>query len=231
MAKDAVDHAIKDFPVAPPSITERVPLLGAWGFEARTNQRVPLSRESGIEVGMIDHLLGRYGGLIDEVLELIRSRPELAQPLEGAVALPRRRDRLRRLARGCPAPRRRAHAAYAHLDRDLRPGGRLRPPDRAADGRRPGLGRARASRRRSTTTCAASRPSGSPSSRSPTRKPTRRACRRPTSSDVEDQSPRAARRSARPPSRSRLCCVRAMVVSDGTTCCASSPSEITAPRR
>ena len=84
MAKDAVDHAIRDFEVAPPSITERVPLLGAWGYEARTNQRVALSRESGIDVGMIDHLLGRYGGLIDEVLELVRSRPELAEPLEGA---------------------------------------------------------------------------------------------------------------------------------------------------
>jgi glycerol-3-phosphate dehydrogenase len=84
MAKDAVDHAIRDFQLAPPSITERVPLLGAWGYEARTNQRVALSRESGIEIGMIDHLLGRYGGLIDEVLELIRSRPELAEPLEGA---------------------------------------------------------------------------------------------------------------------------------------------------
>lgn len=84
MAKDAVDHAIRDFARQPPSITERVPLLGAWGFEARTNQRVALSRESGIEVGMIDHLLGRYGGLIDEVLELIRARPELARPLEGA---------------------------------------------------------------------------------------------------------------------------------------------------
>ena len=84
MAKDAVDHAIRGFAVAPPSITERVPLLGAWGYEARTNQRVALSRESGIEIGMIDHLLGRYGGLIDEVLELIRSRPELAEPLEGA---------------------------------------------------------------------------------------------------------------------------------------------------
>lgn len=84
MAKDAVDHAIRGFQVAPPSITERVPLLGAWGYEARTNQRVALSRESGIEIGMIDHLLGRYGGLIDEVLDLIRSRPELAEPLEGA---------------------------------------------------------------------------------------------------------------------------------------------------
>ncbi|HXH76984.1 glycerol-3-phosphate dehydrogenase/oxidase [Nocardioides sp.] len=84
MAKDAVDHAIRDFVTAPPSITERVPLLGAWGYEARTNQRVALSRASGIEVGMIDHLLGRYGGLIDEVFELIRARPELAAPLQGA---------------------------------------------------------------------------------------------------------------------------------------------------
>ncbi|WP_107767989.1 glycerol-3-phosphate dehydrogenase/oxidase [Nocardioides terrigena] len=84
MARDAVDHAIRDVPGALPSITERVPLLGAWGYEARTNQRVALSRESGIEIGMVDHLLGRYGGLVDEVLELVRERPELAEPLTGA---------------------------------------------------------------------------------------------------------------------------------------------------
>lgn len=84
MARDAVDHAIRDVPGALPSITERVPLLGAWGYEARTNQRVALSRESGIEIGMVDHLLGRYGGLVDEVLELVRDRPELAGPLTGA---------------------------------------------------------------------------------------------------------------------------------------------------
>ncbi|KRF02888.1 glycerol-3-phosphate dehydrogenase [Nocardioides sp. Soil777] len=84
MARDAVDHAIRDVPGALPSITERVPLLGAWGYEARTNQRVALSRESGIEIGLVDHLLGRYGGLVDEVLELVRERPELAEPLTGA---------------------------------------------------------------------------------------------------------------------------------------------------
>jgi glycerol-3-phosphate dehydrogenase len=84
MARDAVDHAIRDVPGALPSITERVPLLGAWGYEARTNQRVALSRESGIEIGMVDHLLGRYGGLVDEVLELVSERPELAGPLTGA---------------------------------------------------------------------------------------------------------------------------------------------------
>lgn len=84
MARDAVDHAVRDVPGALPSITERVPLLGAWGYEARTNQRVALSRESGIEIGMVDHLLGRFGGLVDEVLELVRERPALAEPLTGA---------------------------------------------------------------------------------------------------------------------------------------------------
>jgi glycerol-3-phosphate dehydrogenase len=84
MAKDAVDHAIRDFDATPASITDRVPLMGAWGFEARTNQRVSISRSSGLDIGVVDHLLGRYGGLVDEVLALIDARPDLGQPLEGA---------------------------------------------------------------------------------------------------------------------------------------------------
>jgi glycerol-3-phosphate dehydrogenase len=84
MARDAVDHALRDVDHAPASITDRVPLMGAWGFEARTNQRVALSRSSGLDVGVVDHLLGRYGGLVDEVLALIHERPELGEPLPGA---------------------------------------------------------------------------------------------------------------------------------------------------
>ncbi len=86
MARDAVDHAIRDFDATPASITDRVPLMGAWGFEARTNQRVTISRTSGLDVGVVDHLLGRYGGLVEEVLALIDARPDLAlgEPLEGA---------------------------------------------------------------------------------------------------------------------------------------------------
>ncbi|HEX3222929.1 MAG TPA: glycerol-3-phosphate dehydrogenase/oxidase [Nocardioides sp.] len=83
MARDAVDLAVRDRPEVPRSQTERVPLLGADGFLARTNQRVALSRRSGLEVGRIDHLLGRYGGLVDEVLDLIDSRPSLGVPLPG----------------------------------------------------------------------------------------------------------------------------------------------------
>ena len=89
MAKDAIDAAVptlRDLTGSSvrESITDRVPLAGAQGFETRTNQRVMLSRKTGIPVGRIDHLLGRYGGLVDEVLDLVRERPELAEPLPGA---------------------------------------------------------------------------------------------------------------------------------------------------
>ena len=90
MARDAVDAATQSLREqgvlgegVRESITERVPLLGASGFEARTNQRVALARSSGLSIGRIDHLLGRFGGLVDEVLTLIGQRPELSQPLSG----------------------------------------------------------------------------------------------------------------------------------------------------
>jgi glycerol-3-phosphate dehydrogenase len=85
MAKDAVDMAARTLRRTVgdpgPSITDRVPLLGAQGFETRTNQRVALARASGLDIGWIDHLLGRYGGLVDEVLPLLSDRPELAEPV------------------------------------------------------------------------------------------------------------------------------------------------------
>jgi glycerol-3-phosphate dehydrogenase len=83
MARDAVDLAVHGWPGVAASHTERVPLLGADTFLTRTNQRVALARRSGLEVGQIDHLLGRYGGLVDELLELMVGRPELAAALPG----------------------------------------------------------------------------------------------------------------------------------------------------
>ncbi len=88
MAADAVDaagHSLKSTSnlTVRDSITDRVPLLGADGFETRSNQRVLLSRRSGLHVARIDHLLGRQGGLIDDVLALVAARPELAAPIDG----------------------------------------------------------------------------------------------------------------------------------------------------
>jgi glycerol-3-phosphate dehydrogenase len=85
MGRDAVDAAAHSLGGAvPESITERVRLVGADGYEARSNQRAALARASGIHRARIDHLLNRYGGLVDELLALVAERPELARPLEGA---------------------------------------------------------------------------------------------------------------------------------------------------
>ena len=85
MGQDAVDAAAHSLGGnVPPSITDRVPLAGAEGYETRTNQRVALARRSGLHLARVDHLLGRYGGLVDEVLGLIERRPALREPLEGA---------------------------------------------------------------------------------------------------------------------------------------------------
>ncbi|HET6153734.1 MAG TPA: glycerol-3-phosphate dehydrogenase/oxidase [Marmoricola sp.] len=82
MAKDAVDVAARSLEGGVrDSITDRVPLLGAHGFETRTNQRTTLARSSGLHLARIDHLLGRYGGMVDEVLSLMTEDPELAEPL------------------------------------------------------------------------------------------------------------------------------------------------------
>jgi glycerol-3-phosphate dehydrogenase len=85
MARDAVDIAGRTLRrysgEVGPSITDRVPLLGAQGFETRTNQRVALARAAGLDIRWIDHLLRRYGGLVDEILPMLQERPELAEPL------------------------------------------------------------------------------------------------------------------------------------------------------
>ena len=89
MGRDAVDAAAHSLATTlrlhvRDSITDRVPLLGAADWETRSNQRVLLARRSGLHVARIDHLLGRYGGLVDDVLALVASRPDLGRPLPGA---------------------------------------------------------------------------------------------------------------------------------------------------
>jgi glycerol-3-phosphate dehydrogenase len=85
MARDLIDAAAGDLPrTVPPSRTETVPLLGAEGYRERWAGREELAAASGLPVGDIERLLGRYGSYIDDVLRLIRKRPELGRPVEGA---------------------------------------------------------------------------------------------------------------------------------------------------
>ncbi|MFT4043006.1 MAG: glycerol-3-phosphate dehydrogenase/oxidase [Gordonia sp. (in: high G+C Gram-positive bacteria)] len=89
MAKDAVDEAVHGLATQldrniPASVTADIPLLGAEGYRALWNQRALLARKSGLNEGRIEHLLDRYGSLIDEVLALIVDDPTLGAPLGDA---------------------------------------------------------------------------------------------------------------------------------------------------
>jgi glycerol-3-phosphate dehydrogenase len=85
MAKDAVDAAARNLPQrVPPSVTDRTPLLGAHGYHALWNRRHALAKGSGLHVSRIEHLLGRYGALTLELLDLLADRPELGERIVGA---------------------------------------------------------------------------------------------------------------------------------------------------
>ncbi len=85
MARDAVDSAVHGMNrYVPASCTERIPLLGADGYQALWNARETLANRSGLHVARVEHLLGRYGSLTREVLALIEERPALGAPLRGA---------------------------------------------------------------------------------------------------------------------------------------------------
>lgn len=85
MAEDAVDLAARSLPGrVPDSVTDRTPLLGANGYHALRNQRYELAARSGLHVVRIEHLLGRYGSLTEELLELIADDASLGEPIPGA---------------------------------------------------------------------------------------------------------------------------------------------------
>ncbi len=85
MARDAIDRVAGalEQQVAH-CVTADTPLVGAEGYAAMWNQRRALAASSGLHPARIEHLLHRYGALTDELLELLRERPELAAPLPNA---------------------------------------------------------------------------------------------------------------------------------------------------
>ncbi|WP_380167227.1 glycerol-3-phosphate dehydrogenase/oxidase [Jannaschia sp. R86511] len=85
MAKDAVDEAVRSLPFrVPDSCTENVPMVGAAGYTAAWNSRVRKAEASGVHVARVEHLLGRYGTDVDDLLALVAGDDDLAQPLPGA---------------------------------------------------------------------------------------------------------------------------------------------------
>ncbi|MFC0220844.1 glycerol-3-phosphate dehydrogenase/oxidase, partial [Nocardioides zeicaulis] len=85
MAADAVDAALVDLPSGVGTcVTDQIPLVGAQGYLALSNQTDRLARERELPTWRITHLLERYGSLLDEVLELADDDPSLLEPLPGA---------------------------------------------------------------------------------------------------------------------------------------------------
>jgi glycerol-3-phosphate dehydrogenase len=85
MAKDAVDAAVHGLDAkVPDSVTHRIPLLGAEGYSALRNSMHLLAQRYGVHEARVEHLLGRYGSLTDEVLDLVLEDPTLGEPLSGA---------------------------------------------------------------------------------------------------------------------------------------------------
>ena len=85
MAADAVDAAAEFVPSrVAPSITEKVPLLGADGYFALINQTDHVGKEYSLHPYRVRHLLDRYGSLIGDVLELAEGQPDLLEPIAEA---------------------------------------------------------------------------------------------------------------------------------------------------
>ncbi|WP_053737602.1 glycerol-3-phosphate dehydrogenase/oxidase [Nocardia sp. NRRL S-836] len=85
MGADAVDAAQVDMPGRiQPSITDKVPLVGADGYHALVNQADQLAAKHGLHPYRVRHLLDRYGSLVHEVLGLAAGNPELLKPIGAA---------------------------------------------------------------------------------------------------------------------------------------------------
>jgi cytochrome oxidase assembly protein ShyY1 len=106
MAQDAVDLAARSLPGrVPDSVTDRTPLVGAIGYHALHNQRHELAAASGLHVVRIEHLLGRYGSLTEELLAMVADDPASAS-----------RSQARRTTCGVEAVYAASHEGALHLD-------------------------------------------------------------------------------------------------------------------
>ncbi|MEB3064345.1 glycerol-3-phosphate dehydrogenase/oxidase [[Mycobacterium] zoologicum] len=85
MGADAIDAAAEFIPTrVAPSITEKVPLLGADGYFAMVNQAEHVGARQGLHPYRVRHLLDRYGSLIHDVLSAADGRPDLLDPIAEA---------------------------------------------------------------------------------------------------------------------------------------------------
>ncbi|MBU3643284.1 MAG: glycerol-3-phosphate dehydrogenase/oxidase [Candidatus Nanopelagicaceae bacterium] len=82
MAKDAVDMATNDITkLTNESVTSKLPIIGADGYWALTQQVDALAARYNLKSETLVHLLNRYGSDISDLLELISEDRKLATPV------------------------------------------------------------------------------------------------------------------------------------------------------
>ncbi len=82
MAEDVLDLACKELKKEiRESATDRLPIVGADGYNALVQQISLISAETRLTEATVTHLLNRYGSLISEILELISKDSSLSTPL------------------------------------------------------------------------------------------------------------------------------------------------------
>ena len=84
MAEDTVDVVLGEGAKERESATERLPLVGAAGFEALRAQLPHVCAHYGWDEATGEHLLGRFGDEIGRIGTLCLGSPRLARPLEHA---------------------------------------------------------------------------------------------------------------------------------------------------
>jgi glycerol-3-phosphate dehydrogenase len=82
MAADVVDVAVRGLGAAvAPSLTKRLPVVGAVGYHELLADRFALASRARLSVSTVERLLGRYGSAVTELLSLVEDDRSLAAPL------------------------------------------------------------------------------------------------------------------------------------------------------
>jgi len=85
MAEDVLDEALQGIKTPHgPCVTDNVPLIGARGLDGQRAEIARRGAKLGLTLGAVEHLLGRYGVLTDELLAAIETDPSLGVEIPGS---------------------------------------------------------------------------------------------------------------------------------------------------
>ena len=106
MARDTIDAVGEQMGVTlKPTRTKQMPVVGAEGLDRVKAATAQLAERGGVPVEEIERMIGRYGTLVAEVVDLMAAEPALARPVAGAPGY--RRAEIHYAA---------SHEAALHLD-------------------------------------------------------------------------------------------------------------------